>query len=626
MSAHAVKPVSTSYCAIKRLAFPFQFAKRPVFSAKIGRFLLTRSRTHPMQKTKIDIYKRLLVYVKSQRKFFVVSIIGFLIYSVTQPLFAQLLQQIIDALQAKEHEKLYYLPLLFSGLILVRSLGAYLGNYFLARVSSNVIHTLRCEIFEKYTQLPTAHFDANNSGYMIARITHNVNQVAQATTDAVRKVVQEGFTAVGLLAYLFYMNWKLSLVFLVIAPVIGLLVNYVSKRMRMLSKRIQESVGDMTHITSELVNGHRIVRSYGGEEYERARFIKSSDHNRNQSMKLISTGSLHNQIMQLIIALALAFLMYVALFFMDQSSVGTFVGYLTAAFLLPRPVRQLSDANSDIQRGIVAAESLFDVLDQDVELDTGSYHPTHCAGDLTFKHVTFRYENAAQPALADISFSVKAGQTVALVGASGGGKSTLANLVSRFYCCEQGEILLDGVNINHYALRNLRQHIALVNQQVILFNDTIANNIAYGALAGASREAIIQAATDAYAIEFINQFEQGLDTEIGENGVKLSGGQRQRLALARALLKNAPVLILDEATSALDTESERYIQAALQKVMGNRTTLVIAHRLSTIENADKILVIEKGRIVEEGTHHALLAKNGAYTRLHAIQFEPNHNS
>ena len=581
-----------------------------------------------MQKTKIDVYKRLLVYITPHKKLFFVSIIGFIIYSVTQPLFAQLLQEIIDTLQAKEHEKLYYLPLLFSGLILVRSLGAYLGNYFLAKVSSNVIHTLRCEIFEKYTQLPTAHFDSNNSGYMIARITHNVNQVAQATTDAVRKVVQEGLTAAGLLAYLFYMNWKLSLVFLVIAPVIALLVNYVSKRMRILSKRIQESIGDMTHITSELVNGHRIVRSYGGEDYECKRFIERSDHNRNQSMKLISTSSLHNQFMQLIIAFALAFLMYIALFFMEQSSVGAFVGYLTAAFLLPRPVRQLSDANSDIQRGIVAAESLFDVLDQDTEHDKGNYSKTRCLGDLEFKHVTFSYDNNEQPALHDISFTAKAGETIALVGASGGGKSTLANLISRFYQYNQGEILLDGVNINDYTLRNLRQHIALVNQQVTLFNDTIANNIAYGALAGSSREAVTQAATDAYAIEFINKFDKGLDTEIGENGVKLSGGQRQRLALARALLKNAPVLILDEATSALDTESERYIQAALHKVMGNRTTLVIAHRLSTIENADKILVIDKGRIVEQGTHHELLAKNGTYTRLHAIQFDayPNQNT
>ncbi|MDD5755310.1 MAG: lipid A export permease/ATP-binding protein MsbA, partial [Methylococcales bacterium] len=551
----------------------------------------------PKQKTNLEIYKRLIIYVKPHRRLFFISIVGFLVYSATQPLFAQMIQEIIDTLQAKSHEKLYYLPLLFSGLIIVRGIGSYFGNYFLAKVSSNVIHTLRCEIFEKYTQLPTAHFDSNNSGYMISRITHNVNQVAQATTDAVRKVVQEGLTALGLLGYLFYMDWRLSLIFLVITPIIAWLVRYVSKRLRMLSKKIQESIGDMTHITSELVNGHRVVRSYGGEDYERQRFIESSEHNRRQSLKLISTSAIHNQIMQLIIAIALAVLMYAALFFMEQASVGSFVGYLTAAFLLPRPIRQLSDANSDIQRGIVAAESLFEVLDEAAEIDDGVYNVPRCRGDLEFKHVTFCYDGTDEPALRDISFIAKAGETVALVGASGGGKSTLVNLVSRFYRYEQGEILLDGVNINAYQLSNLRHQIALVNQQVTLFNDTIANNIAYGALAGASREAITQAATDAYAIEFINKFDAGLDTEIGENGVKLSGGQRQRLALARALLKDAPLLILDEATSALDTESERYIQAALQKVMGNRTTLVIAHRLSTIENADKILVIDAGRIV-----------------------------
>lgn len=572
-------------------------------------------------KTNGEIYKRLLTYIKPHRRFFAVSILGFLIYSSTQPLFATLIQEIIDTLQTKSHEKMLYLPLFFSGLVVVRGIGNYLGNYFLAKVSLNVIHALRCEIFAKYTQLPTAHFDDNNSGYMISRITHNVGQVAQAATDAVRKVVQEGLTALGLFVYLFYTNWQLSLVFLVVAPVIALLVNYVSKRLRMLSKRIQDSVGDMTHITSELVNGHRIVRSYGGEEYEKRRFVESSLNHRRQSLKVTTTGAIHNQLMQLVIAIALASLMYLALFFMEQASVGSFVGYLTAAFLLPRPFRQLSDANSDIQRGIVAAESLFEVLDTEGEEDTGTFKAARCQGALEFKNLTFRYSAASEPALIDINFKAEPGQTIALVGASGGGKSTLVNLVSRFYPHAQGQILLDGVEINAYELANLRQHIALVNQQVILFNDTIANNIAYGALAGASRSAIEQAATDAYAIDFVSKLEHGLDTEIGENGVKLSGGQRQRLALARALLKDAPILILDEATSALDTESERYIQAALQKIMGNRTTLVIAHRLSTIENADMILVMEHGRIVERGTHSELLAKNGAYSRLHAMQFQ-----
>ena len=542
-------------------------------------------------------------------------------YSGTQTLFAALIKHIIDTLQTESRAGMNYLPLLFSGLIIVHGIGAYIGNYFLAKVSTNVIHALRCEIFDQYTRLPTAYFDANNSGYMISRITNNVGQVTQAVTDAVRTFVREGFTAIGLLIYLFYSNWMLSLVFIAIAPVIVVLVSYVSKRLRGISKKIQESIGDMTHITSELVGGHRVVRSYGGEEYERRRFLESSLFNRRQSLKLSTTMAIHNPIMQFIIAIALSFLMYMALFFMKQSSVGEFVGYLTAAFLLPKPIRSLSDANGDIQKGIVAAESLFEILDEPGEEDEGTYQAERCKGALEFKNLTFQYAGSNEPALIDISFKVEPGQTIALVGSSGGGKSTLANLVSRFYPHETGEILLDGVEINTYQLANLRKQLALVNQQVTLFNDTIANNIAYGALATATRNEITSAATDAYAMEFISKFEQGLDTEIGENGVKLSGGQRQRLALARALLKDAPILILDEATSALDTESERYIQAALQKVMHNRTTLVIAHRLSTIENADVILVIDHGRIVEQGTHRELIEKNGAYSRLHQIQFK-----
>jgi subfamily B ATP-binding cassette protein MsbA len=579
-----------------------------------------------MKKTKnsIQTYKRLLVYVKPHRNLFAASIVGFLIYSSTQPLFASLMQQIIDSLQAQSRENMYYLPLLFSGLIFVRGIGSFIGNYFLAKVSLNVIHELRCEIFAKYTQLPTAHFDANNSGYMISRITHNVGQVAQATTEAVRKIVQEGLTALGLLIYLFYSNWRLSLIFLVIAPIIAWFVSYVSRRLRMLSKRIQDSIGDMTHITSELVNGHRVVRSYGGEDYEKQRFLDSSSYNRRQSLKLTTTSALNNQVMQLIIALALAFLMYMALFFMEKSSAGTFVGYLTAAFLLPKSIRQLSDSNSDIQKGIVAAESLFDILDEPGEIDDGLYQVERAKGALEFKNLSFQYAGANEPALIDINFKAEPGQTIALVGASGGGKSTLANLVSRFYPHETGEILLDGVEINNYRLDNLRRQVALVNQQVTLFNDTIANNIAYGALATSTRSEITDAATDAYAMEFVAKLDRGLDTEIGENGVKLSGGQRQRLALARALLKDAPILILDEATSALDTESERFIQAALEKVMSNRTTLVIAHRLSTIENADMILVMEHGRIVERGSHRELIEKNGAYARLHQMQFKEHH--
>lgn len=568
-----------------------------------------------------NTYKRLLMYTKPYLGYFSISILGFLIYSSTQPLFAALVKHIIDTLQAQTKDEMLYLPLFFSGLIFVRGVGSYLGNYFLAKVSCNVVHVLRCEIFNKYTRLPTAYFDANNSGYMISRITHNVGQVTQATTDSVRTFVREGLTSLGLLGYLFFINWKLSLIFLAIAPIIAVLVNYVSKRLRKLSKRLQDSVGDMTHITSELVQGLRVVRSYGGNTYEKNRFQERSLFNSNNSLKVSTTLAIHSPLMQQIIGIMLSILMYLALYFMQATTAGEFVGYLTAAFLLPRPIRQLSDANGDIQKGIAAAESLFDVLDEAEEIETGTYETDACQGQLEFKNITFSYSDNQELALKNISFKVMPGQTVALVGASGGGKSTLVSLVSRFYDYEQGELLLDGIEIKQYTRANLRQHIALVTQNVTLFNDSVANNIAYGELGNKNREQIIAAATDAYANDFIQQLEQGYDTEIGEHGVKLSGGQRQRLALARALLKDAPILILDEATSALDTESERYIQDALKKIMLNRTTLVVAHRLSTIENADQIIVIDHGQIVEVGKHAALLAKNGVYARLHKLNFE-----
>ncbi len=568
----------------------------------------------------VKTYRRLLRYMLPFKGLFFISVLGYLIYAGTQPLIAALVKHIIDALQTEAREGVKFVPIFVIGLFVVRGAGAFLGNYFLARVSANVVHKLRCELFDQYTRLPTAYFDQNNTGYMISRLTHNVGEVTKAVTDAIRTIVREGLTAVGLLSYLFYLNWMLSLIFLGVAPLIAIFVGFISKRLRKLSKNIQESVGDMTHIASELVAGHRIVRSFGGERYERRRFLESSEYNKRQSIKLAATIAMHNPLLQIVISFALAGIMYLALMVMKEASAGEFVAYLTAAFMLPRPIKLLSDANNDIQKGIVAADSLFEILDEPGEKDVGEYDLDRAAGRLEFKGVSFKYPGSDKYALNNVNLNIRAGQTIALVGASGGGKSTLVSLIPRFYDCEQGKIFLDGIEVQQYKLASLRQQVALVTQNITLFNDTVANNIAYGAMEGASRRDIEKAAFDAYAMEFIKNLPQGLDTEIGEHGAKLSGGQRQRLALARAILKDAPVLILDEATSALDTESERLIQAALNVIMRNRTTIVIAHRLSTIKQADLIVVVEEGKIIERGSHEELLAKNQVYSRLHKIQF------
>ncbi len=568
-----------------------------------------------------DVYKRLMRYVLPYWRLFIISTIGFAIYAATEPAVVMIIQKMIDLLGGEHREQMAYLPLAFVVLFLVRGIGAFLGNYYLARVSGNVIHKLRCAIFNHYTLLSVEYFDSHNSGYMISRITNNIGEVTRATTDSVRSLIREGFTAIGLLAYLIHTNWQLSLVFLALAPVVILMVKYVGGRLKRLSRNMQDTVGDLTQITSEMVSGNRIVKGFGGEDYERRRFKDCSLENRKQYRKLIMTMSINNPVMQLLISFALAGMMYLALMLMKSSSAGEFVGFFTAAFLLPKPIRQLSDANSEILRGIAAAESLFEVLDEPVEVDSGEYEVARSEGLIEFRNLSFTYPGSEVPALQGINLSIEPGKTIALVGASGGGKSTLINLLPRFYDYSEGEILIDGVNIKSYRLASLRKQMALVTQNVTLFNASIADNIAYGVLQGADKGKIEQAAADAYAMQFIAEMPKGLDTEIGENGVKLSGGQRQRLALARALLKDAPILILDEATSALDTESERYIQAALNRLMQGRTTIVVAHRLSTIENADQILVIDKGRIVEQGTHTELLARGGAYAKLHRMQFQ-----
>lgn len=568
----------------------------------------------------ISTYKRLLKYLLPSLKFFIVSIIGFAMIALAQPLLAEMIKIIIETLEKGNKSDTQYLPLYIIALVSFRSLGAFLGNYFLIKVSVNVVHKLRSEIFNHYTQLSTEYFDAQNSGNLISLITYNVAEVARSATDSVRIFVREGLTAIGLLAYLTWVNWQLTLIFLAIAPIIAILVTFVSKRLRALSKNIQNSMGDMTHITSELVLGNRVVKCFGGSQYESQRFKENSLFNKQQSLKVGLFTSIQNPIMQLLVAFALATLLFLALQLMQEASTGSFVSYLLAAFMMPKSIQQLTNANNDIQKGIAAASDIFEVLDVEVEKDLGTQTTIVGKGELTFKNLSFNYPNSKKPALKNINLNIKPGQTIAIVGASGSGKTTLTNLIPRFYDYNQGKILLDGVEITEYTLEALREQIALVTQNITLFNDTVFNNIAYGSLEGVAEKDVLQAAEDAYATEFINNLAHGMQTEIGEHGIQLSGGQRQRLAIARALLKNAPLLILDEATSALDTHSERYIQKALEHVMANRTTIVIAHRLSTIENADVILVMEQGEIVERGSHTKLLEKQGAYAALHALQF------
>ncbi|MFC1136368.1 lipid A ABC transporter ATP-binding protein/permease MsbA [Pasteurella multocida] len=506
--------------------------------------------------------------------------------------------------------------------IFLRGISNFISSYCLSWVSGKVVMIMRRRIFKHLMFMPVPFFDQNSSGRLLSRITYDSELVANSSSGALITIVREGAYIISLLAVMLYTSWQLSIVLFLIGPIIAVLIRFVSKRFRELSKNMQNSMGELTSTAEQMLKGHKVVLSFGGQIVEEERFNHVSNDMRRKGMKMAVADAISNPVVQIIASFALAAVLYLATVptIMDQNlTAGSFTVVFSSMLAMMRPLKSLTNVNAQFQKGMAACQTLFALLDLETEKDLGTHKGENVQGYLSFKNVTFTYPSRDEPALRNLSFDVEKGKTVALVGRSGSGKSTIANLVTRFYDVDQGEITLDGINIQDYRLSSLRKSCAVVSQQVHLFNDTIANNIAYAAKDKYSREEIIKAAKDAYAMEFIEKLEHGLDTVIGENGVNLSGGQRQRLAIARALLRNSPVLILDEATSALDTESERSIQLALEKLQKERTVIVIAHRLSTIENADEILVIEHGEIKERGSHSELLALNGAYKQLHHIQ-------
>lgn len=568
------------------------------------------------------IYRRLLRYVMKYKFQFMLSIIGFGIFAASAPLLAHMMKVIADVFNNPTLENRLMLVGGVVGIFFLRGLGTFLGTYYISVVGRSTIHDLRTSLFNHLLLLPNAYYDRNSRGHVISKMSYDVEQIYGASTKAITSLAQEGLTVLSLLGYMFYTNWKLTLIFFAVTPFVGVVVTKANGYFKKYSRRIQQTMGDVTQIAGESINGYKEVKTFGGYEYEEARFNKASLQNCVQSVKYSRVNAVSVPVMQFAVAISISIIVWVAMApsIRGNMDIGLFLSFMAAASTLAKPMRTLADINSLVQRGITAAESVFSVLDEDPEDDKGSVSIEKSAGDVAFKNVTFRYETSEKDVLSQVSFADTRGKTIALVGKSGSGKSTIISLLGRFYEPVEGEVLLDGLPLQQYKLRDLRNQIAMVSQNVTLFNDTIFNNIAYGSLKHKSREEVLAAAKAAHALEFIDTLPNGIDTMIGDNGVMLSGGQRQRLAIARAILKNAPILILDEATSALDTESERYIQDALEKFMQGRTTFVVAHRLSTIEKADMIMVVHEGKIVEQGGHQDLLAQGGMYKTLHSMQF------
>ncbi len=575
--------------------------------------------------TSREVYFRLLGYVRPYWRMFALALAGMVLTAAAEPLFPALMKPLLDRkYDAAEVSSLWLYPAAIVAIFLLRGILVFVTNFCMAWVSNRIVMDMRVAMFRQLVRLPTGYYENMSSGILMSKVMWDVMGVSAAATNVLTIAVRDSLTLLALLSWMFWLNWKLSFIALLIAPPIAISVRKVSGRLRALSQGGQRAMGQISHVLEEAIECHKVVKIFGGHDYEVRRFVKTSLAQRGNAMKMTVAAGLVTPVVQVFASIALAAVVAITLWQVarNETTLGSFVSFITAMLMLLAPLKRLTELSGTLQRGLVAAESVFEMVDEPPEQDKGANPLARASGKVDFREVTFSYSGSQRKALDAVSLTIHPGEMVALVGASGSGKTTLANLIPRFHHPSSGQILLDDIDIATIRLADLRANVALVSQDVVLFNDTVAANIAYGSIGDrAGRDEVVEAAKAAYAHDFIVAMPQGYDTMVGENGVKLSGGQRQRLAIARALLKNAPVLILDEATSALDTESERQIQAALETLMRGRATLVIAHRLSTIEGANRIVVLSHGKVAETGTHAELLARGGMYARLHRLQYE-----